>query len=73
MATYARPLLRLLELLEKLPGIGQRSAERIAFHLLRLPKDHAKQLAQAISDVRETVHFCEICFNLAVAARCEIC
>lgn len=71
--TYAKPLVRLLEALEKLPGIGPRSAERIAFHLLRLPKESARQLAQAIADVKEQLRFCEICFNLSVAARCEIC
>jgi len=70
---YAKPFLRLLELLEKLPGIGPRSAERIAFYLLRIAKDEAKQVAQAIVDVKERVRFCEICFNLSEAAHCQIC
>ena len=73
MINYARPLLRLLELLEKLPGIGPRSAERIAFYLLRIPKEDARQLAQAIADVKERLHFCEVCFNLSERPRCEIC
>ena len=73
MTTYARPLLKLLELLEKLPGIGPRSAERMAFYLLRVPKEEARQLAQAILDVKEGLHFCEICFNLSESARCAIC
>jgi len=71
--TYAKPLVRLLEALEKLPGIGPRSAERIAFHLLRIPKEQARQLAQSITDVKEQLRFCEICFNLSEAPRCEIC
>ena len=70
---YARPLLRLLQSLEKLPGIGPRSAERIAVYLLRIPKEEARQLAQASQDTKEQLRFCEICFNLAESARCEVC
>jgi len=73
MVTYARPLVKLLELLEKLPGIGPRSAERIAFYLLRMAKEDAHQLAQAIVDVKERLRFCEICFNLSEAVRCQVC
>ena len=70
---YAKSLLRLLDLLEKLPGIGPRSAERIAFHLLRTPPEHAHQLAQALQAARQQLRFCEICFNLSEAPHCEIC
>lgn len=73
MASYARPLVRLLELLEKLPGVGPRSAERMAFHLLRVSKEDARQLAQAITDVKEQLRFCEVCFNLSETARCQVC
>ena len=73
MTTYAQPLIRLLEALEKLPGIGPRSAERIAFYLLRIPKEQARALAQAIIDVKERLRFCEICFNLSETSRCRIC
>ena len=73
VTTYARPLIRLLESLEKLPGIGPRSAERIAFYLLRVSKEQAQQLAQSINDVKEQLRFCEICFNLSEDARCAIC
>lgn len=73
MITYARPLLRLLELLGKLPGIGPRSAERIAFYLLRTSPEQAKLLAQTILDVKEQLRFCEICFNLSDAPRCQVC
>jgi len=73
MTTYARPLLRLLEALEKLPGIGPRSAERMAFYLLRASREEARQLAQAITDVKDHLRFCEVCFNLSEAERCRIC
>jgi recombination protein RecR len=71
--TYAKPLMRLLEALERLPGVGPRSAERIAFHLLRTSKEQARELAKAITDVKETLRFCEICFNLSETPRCPIC
>ena len=73
MTAYARPLVRLLELLEKLPGIGPRSAERIAFYLLRTSTEEARQLAQAIVDAKERLRFCGICFNLSESSRCSVC
>jgi recombination protein RecR len=73
MPSYAKPLMRLLDALERLPGIGPRSAERIAFYLLRLPKEEGRQLAQAIVDVKELLRFCTICFNLSEGARCSVC
>ena len=69
----ARPLLRLLEALEKLPGVGPRSAERMAFYLLRASREEARELAQAVVDVKERLRFCEVCFNLSEAPRCPIC
>jgi recombination protein RecR len=56
-----------------LPGIGQRTAQRLAFHLLSAPGDEALDLAAAIREVKETVGRCEVCFNLAVESRCRIC
>ena len=73
MLTYARPLMRLLEALEKLPGVGPRSAERMAFYLLRTNREEARQLAQAITDVKDHLRFCEVCFNLSESDRCRIC
>ncbi len=73
MTSYARPLMRLLEALEKLPGVGPRSAERIAFYLLRTSRDEARQLAQAVADVKDHLRFCEVCFNLSETPRCTIC
>ena len=72
-SSYARPLLRLLEALEKLPGVGPRSAERMAFYLLRTNREETRELAQAITDVRDRLRFCEVCFNLSESDRCPIC
>ena len=71
--TYARPLLRLLEALEKLPGVGPRSAERMAFYLLRTSREETRQLAQAIAEVKDRLRFCEVCFNLSETSQCTIC
>ena len=71
--TYAKPLMRLLEALEKLPGVGPRSAERMAFYLLRSSREEARQLAQAIADIKDHLRFCEVCFNLSETERCQIC
>jgi recombination protein RecR len=59
--------------LSKLPGIGQRTAQRLAFHLLRVPDEEAFALSEAIREVKEKVGLCEVCFNLADAPRCRIC
>ncbi len=67
------PVNRLITELARLPGIGQRTAQRLAFHILRVPNDEALALADAIREVKETVTQCEICFNLAVGPRCRIC
>ena len=71
--SYAAAFVRLLEALERLPGIGPRSAERIGFHLLRTPKEQGRELAQAILEAKERLRFCEVCFNLTEASRCPIC
>ena len=70
---YAPPLQRLITELGKLPGIGQRTAQRLAFHLLRADNDEALALADAIREVKEKIGFCEVCFNLAEGPRCTIC
>ena len=69
----APPVNRLVTELSRLPGIGQRTAQRLAFHLLRVPPEDALPLADAIREVKETVGLCEICFNLAVEPTCRIC
>jgi recombination protein RecR len=70
---FSPPVNRLITELSRLPGIGQRTAQRLAFHILRVPDDEALALADAIREVKETVTQCEVCFNLAVGARCRIC
>jgi recombination protein RecR len=70
---FAPPVNRLITELSKLPGIGQRTAQRLAFHLLRVPEQEALGLAEAIRDVKERVGHCETCFNLAEGPICRIC
>ena len=70
---FSPPVNRLITELARLPGIGQRTAQRLAFHILRTPPDEALPLAEAIREVKETVGQCEVCFNLAVGPRCRIC
>lgn len=67
------PLQRLIDELRKLPGVGPRSAERIAFHLLKTGADEALALAATIRDIKENVRPCARCFNLAEAELCTIC
>jgi recombination protein RecR len=70
---YAGPISRLISELSKLPGIGQRSAQRLAFHILRASDEDALALADTIREVKEKVGLCEVCFNLAEGPRCRIC
>lgn len=67
------PLARLVVELSRLPGIGQRTAQRLAFHILRAPDEEAAALAEAIREVKEKVGLCERCFNLAEEPLCRIC
>jgi recombination protein RecR len=67
------PLGRLVAELSRLPGIGQRTAQRLAFHLLRADDEEASALAAAIVEMKEKVGLCEVCFNLAEGPRCRIC
>ena len=71
--TLTGPLQRLIEELKKLPGIGSRSAERIAFHLLKASRDEAMGLVEAVRDIKDKVRPCKRCFNLADAELCTIC
>jgi len=70
---YAGPISRLIAELSRLPGIGQRTAQRLAFHLLRAEDGEALALADSIREVKEKVGLCEICSNLAEGPRCTIC
>jgi recombination protein RecR len=70
---FSPPVNRLITELSKLPGIGQRTAQRLAFHILRVSEQDALGLSEAIKDVKERVGLCEVCFNLAEGPRCGIC
>ena len=73
MAQLTESVATLIDSLAKLPGIGRKSAERLAYHLLRIKKAEAIGLADAIRDVRENVRYCQMCYNLAEADQCAIC
>jgi recombination protein RecR len=70
---YAPPVQRLITELSKLPGVGGRTAQRLAFHLLRSSDEEALALADAIKEVKERIQLCETCFNLADGPICRIC
>ncbi len=69
----AAPVARLIEELHRLPGVGPKSAQRLAYHLLRAPLDEAQALAAAILDVKERVHLCSVCQNTTDVEPCQIC
>ncbi|CAN5503037.1 recombination mediator RecR [soil metagenome] len=73
MAVYAGPVQDLIDELGRLPGVGPKSAQRIAFHLLKLSKDDAMRLARAIGEAKDRVAWCRRCFNLAEGEECGIC
>jgi recombination protein RecR len=73
MLYYARPLAQLLEQLEKLPGIGPKSAQRLAFYLLRAPREESELLAQAVRDVRDKIKPCTRCGSFTDVEICDIC
>ena len=68
-----RALQRLLDELGRLPGIGPKSAQRIAYHLLEADAEEARRLAQAILEVKQQVHFCPVCFSYATRDTCDVC
>jgi recombination protein RecR len=71
--SYTVPVQTLIDQLGRLPGIGPKSAQRIAFHLLKLPTEDVRRLASAILDAKERVRFCSVCFNFAEGDLCPIC
>jgi len=73
MAVFAGPIQDLVDELGRLPGIGPRSAQRIAFYLLETDKESALRLAQAIAEVKDRIRLCERCFNVAESELCTIC
>lgn len=70
---FARPLAELIAELEKLPGVGPKSAQRLAYHLIRVTDHEAFRLADAIRLAKQSLRFCEVCQNISEGTRCEIC
>jgi recombination protein RecR len=73
VAVYAGPVQDLIDELGRLPGVGPKSAQRIAFYLLKVSKDDALRLARSIAEVKDKVQFCATCFNVSEGDRCTIC
>lgn len=74
MAEYTIPALdRLIEQFERLPGIGHKSAARIAYHVLSMPEKEAAKLTDAINDARQKIHYCRVCCNLSDREVCSVC
>ena len=73
MKDFAEPLARLIDELKRLPGIGQKSAQRIAFHLQRASREDAERLATALLEVKDKIRLCRLCNNLTESDACEFC
>ncbi|MBY0376075.1 MAG: recombination mediator RecR [Bryobacteraceae bacterium] len=73
MPDFAEPLARLITEFKRLPGVGQKSAQRLAFHILRGPREDAERLAQALFDVKDKLGMCTRCGNIADAELCNFC
>lgn len=73
MEYYSRPITKLIEELSALPGIGSKSAQRLAFHILNMPLDQVQNLSEAIIDARKQVRYCKECFTLTDDELCPIC
>jgi recombination protein RecR len=73
MPDFAEPLARLIQEFKRLPGIGQKSAQRLAFHVLRSPREDAERLAIALADVKDKLGICATCNNISEAELCNFC
>lgn len=73
MARFAEPMARLIEELKKLPGVGSKSAQRMAFHILRASEENAESLAAAIRNLKEKLHLCSVCSNITDVDPCTYC
>jgi len=73
VASTPEPIVRLVEAFHRLPGIGPKSAQRLTFHMLRVPEHEASELASAILDVKQKIRFCSICLNITESDPCSFC
>src|SRR5271154_1785003 len=73
MPDFAEPLARLIQEFKRLPGIGQKSAQRLAFHVLRTPREDAERLSQAVIDVKDKLGICVVCHNISDCKNCNYC
>lgn len=73
MSVYTRPLARLIEQLQRLPGVGPKTAQRLALHILRRPEAEVEALAQALIEAKQQVGMCSVCFHLSAEPVCDIC
>lgn len=73
MEQYAAPLQNLIEEFNKLPGIGYKTAQRLAFHVLNLPSEKSERFAHAIIDAKKNIRYCSVCQNLSASDVCNIC
>ena len=70
---YTKPLAQLIEFFQKFPGIGPKSAQRMAFHLLKMPLGEVQRFSKVLVEAKENIHYCNICFNMSASNPCEIC
>ena len=70
---YTKPLAQLIEFFQKFKGIGPKSAQRMAFHLLKMPLSEVQRFSKVLVDAKENIHYCNICFNMSASNPCEIC
>lgn len=73
MEYYSSHINKLIEQLSHLPGIGAKSAQRLAFHIMNMPKDQVEQLTASITDARQNVQYCKCCYTLTDQELCPIC
>ena len=70
---YTKPLAQLIEFFQKFPGVGPKSAQRMAFHLLKMPLGEVHRFSQILVDAKQNIHYCSTCFNMSASDPCEIC
>ena len=70
---YTKPLAQLIEFFQKFPGVGPKSAQRMAFHLLKMPEGEVEKFSKVLIEAKQNIHHCSICFNMSASNPCEIC